>query len=230
MRRLVRWMVGSRGGSRLVDESVVERYLADPDFPVLVSFPRTGSHWLRMIMERVFERPALARTFYLHDADSYTCIHMHDLEMEVRRRSVIYLYRHPVDTVYSHLRYHELDPTDPILVRFWATRYALHLRKWLHDENFTRAKTTVTYELLRADAPSALKAIGSHLSLSAAPSAVDHAVAAVDKAAVARKTAHDPRVVRRQDIYAVGREEFRRVHTDLVLSCVRTQGLDPDDL
>ena len=46
------------------DDEVVKKNIEEPEFPFLISFPRTGSHWLRMIMELYFKRPALTRIFY----------------------------------------------------------------------------------------------------------------------------------------------------------------------
>ncbi len=91
----------------VTDPRILRRFLADLDSPVLVSFPRTGSHWLRMTMELYFERPSLVRVFYYPDRTNYLTLHTHDLPgvlpedigADIERSNVIYLYRDPVDTV-----------------------------------------------------------------------------------------------------------------------------------
>ena len=51
------------GLDRRANSKIVERHIADPEFPYLISFPRTGSHWLRMLMELYFDRPSLTLLF-----------------------------------------------------------------------------------------------------------------------------------------------------------------------
>lgn len=225
----VRRLTGRPDPSHEVDPRVVAAHLADPSFAALVSFPRTGSHWLRMLMERSFGKPALVRTFFEHDADSFTCIHMHDVDLDVRRRSVIYLFRDPVATIRSHLRYHALDPTDPILVRYWSTRYALHLRKWLHDEHFTVHKTVVRYRDIGADPVGVLTRIGEHLDLAVTPERVRSAAREVTRDLVAQKTPHDPKVVDRSPATAMTPAEFGDLHGALIRESLARQDIDPDD-
>ena len=82
----------------VVDKLFLAKVLSDPDFPFLISFPRTGSHWLRMLMELYFEQPSLVRVFYYKDNDNYLCYHHHDEDLKlVDKKNVIYLYRDPVD-------------------------------------------------------------------------------------------------------------------------------------
>ena len=45
------------------DQKIWQKYTSNPEFPYLVSFPRTGSHWLRNVMELYFEKPSLTRVF-----------------------------------------------------------------------------------------------------------------------------------------------------------------------
>ena len=100
------------GSVSVDDPEVIKSFTDNPDFPYLVSFSRTGSHWLRMIMELYFEKPSLVRAFYFKDANDFTCYHTHDMDLELRRENVIYLYRNPVETVYSQLCYYKEDPDD----------------------------------------------------------------------------------------------------------------------
>jgi len=52
----------------VTDPKILDHFLKNADFPWLISFPRTGSHWLRMIMELYFEKPSLRRVFFYPDA------------------------------------------------------------------------------------------------------------------------------------------------------------------
>ena len=103
----------------------------------LVSFPRTGSHWLRIIMELYYERPLLTRTFHFPNRRDYLLLHTHDMCLQIVRNDVIYLYRHPVDTIYSQLRYYQEPAHERLRILHWTQRYACHLAKWLVCERFT---------------------------------------------------------------------------------------------
>ena len=76
--------------------NVAREFAEDPNSPWLVSFPRTGSHWLRMMLERYSARPLLPRSFFDHDSTDYLLNHTHDLDFSCTVRRVIYLYRDPV--------------------------------------------------------------------------------------------------------------------------------------
>jgi hypothetical protein len=194
----------------------VEAFLAVPANPVLVSFPRTGSHWLRMLMERYFERPTLVRKFFYLDRDDYLIYHTHDLELDVKRSNVIYLYRDPVDTVYSQLRYHQEGMEDRDRIAYWSDLYGRHLDKWLHQETFIRQKTVLRYERLKADLPAEFARVCRHLELPFASQRLEEVAAEVSKDAVQEKTAHDSQVINLSQGYASEREQFRAGQGSLV--------------
>lgn len=133
-----------------VAHHVVGRFLRNPDNPTLVSFPRTGSHWFRLICEEYFLRPTLVRVLTRQRGGRFLFIHTHDNDLRVRRANVLYLYRDPGPTVFSQMKYMEEPLEDEWRVRFWGRQYAAHLKKWLLDEDFTRWKTVLRYERLRS--------------------------------------------------------------------------------
>ena len=93
------------GSMQISDQTIIDKFIANPDNTFLVSFPRTGSHWLRMLTELYFGRPSLVRVFYYSERQDFLMLHAHDLELDVERLRVIYLYRHPVETIFSQLYY-----------------------------------------------------------------------------------------------------------------------------
>ena len=111
------------------NNKIIEKFSANHQNTFLVSFPRTGSHWLRMMMELYFERPSLVRIFYYPERKAYLTLHTHDLNLDVERSNVIYLYRDPVDTIYSQLQYHKEDIYDQERIAFWSDFYGRHLDK-----------------------------------------------------------------------------------------------------
>ncbi|USN98830.1 MAG: hypothetical protein H6810_11825 [Phycisphaeraceae bacterium] len=119
--------------------------------PLLMSFPRTGSHWLRMALELYFDRPMLTRHFFEHADDRMLLWHDHDKELKLRPDGpVVYLYRGPVDVVFSELTYHlgerAVDAGVGEVVRV-AEHYRKHLRRWLLGEGLgARPDAVIAYE------------------------------------------------------------------------------------
>ncbi|MGB1288530.1 MAG: hypothetical protein ACPG7F_18490, partial [Aggregatilineales bacterium] len=104
----------------IAEQSILDKFNANADNPYLVSFPRTGSHWFRMVAELYFERPTLVRAFYYPEKTDYLFLHTHDIEIDVERRNVIYLYREPVATIYSQLNYYQEDTNDTAQIMHWS--------------------------------------------------------------------------------------------------------------
>jgi hypothetical protein len=191
-----------------VGPETVNRCIADPAFPYLVSFPRTGSHWLRMIMELYFETPSLVRIFYFKQATRFTCYHRHDEELDIIRQNVLYLYRHPVDTVYSQLNYYREDPFAAGRVEHWATLYGRHLHKWLLTDTFTAKKTVLTYEGMKRDLAGEFARVCAHFGASLDRPRLEEAARRVTREEVKNRTLHDPQVVNLSERYAQIKETF----------------------
>lgn len=201
-----------------VGPEIVERFSADPDFPYLISFPRTGSHWLRMIMELYFETPSLVRLFFYRTTDRFTCYHRHDEELTIQRRNVLYLYRHPVDTVYSQLVYYREDPFSAERIAHWATLYGRHLKKWLLDDRSYSHRTILTYEGMKSDMTAEFSKVCDHFSVALDPDRLVAAVRIVTHEEVQRRTPHDPQVINRSESYRQIRQQFVAACSETVWS------------
>lgn len=215
------------GGSRSVDSAVVDRWTSDPEFPYLVSFPRTGSHWLRMVMEQTFDMPSLVRTFWLHDARRFSCMHVHDMDLEIERSSVIYLHREMTATVFSQMRYRKLALDNQILVKYWATRYSMHLQKWLYEETFTTVKSVISYEEMRSAPRSVLAVVGGHLGLAVDDQRLTNSLKNVDHQLVSAKTLHDPAVIDSDEQKVRERDIFYEMAVDVIREVAERHDLDP---
>jgi hypothetical protein len=131
------------------DHPLIERISREPGFPWFISFPRTGSHWLRMVMELYFKKPSLVEVFYTEQPKEYTCYHRHDLKLTIGGCSkVLYLYREPVNTIFSYLKYEKKIISKENVVNY-TNCYIDHLIKWLLEENFTKDKLVLKFEKLR---------------------------------------------------------------------------------
>lgn len=202
--------------------SRAEAFRDDPQSPWLISFPRTGSHWLRMMLEQYADRPVLPRSFFEHKNDDYLLNHSHDYEFALRPKKLIYLYRDPVPVVFSQIKFHEGNPEDAEQVTHWATLYRLHLRHWLtrpHDD-----RTIVKYEDLQNALVPTLSKVLSSLNLTPIEHQIRVVAATTNKTTVTSRTRHDPRVMNTEVNYEVARRRFTTNFADMIHDLVIEQG------
>lgn len=204
---------------------VPEDQTVPPGLPVLVSFPRTGSHWLRMFLELYFDRPLLSRHFFAHERTDPLLVHVHDDDLDhVPSGPVIYLYRGPVDTVFSELTYRhgERAPDLPWAdVREVAERYRRHLRRWLVGGDVPEPRAVVTYEWLLDEPLVVLTPVIIALGGEIDRRRFDVAWDRVDPQLVRERTGHDPRVIDRTAQKELRRALFRYRHGPEVLAHFR---------
>lgn len=201
---------GTDGSKAVSDTRILEEFIAKSDFTFLVSFPRTGSHWLRMVMELYFERPSLVRTFFYHDRQDFLTFHTHDMGLDLLRKNVIYLYREPVATIYSQMIYEKEDIQNADRVNYWASYYARHLKKWLLEEKVSEKKTLINYDLLLDDPCGEFSKMVGHFGWDFDRARCEMAVQRVSKEDVKRKTSHDRRVINLDKYYIEQRVLFHR--------------------
>lgn len=212
--------IKKRPSSEIRDPAIIEAFVSEPTNTFLVSFPRTGSHWLRMVMELYFERPSLVRVFYYPERRDFLTLHTHDLELDVERENVIYLYRDPVDTIYSQLCYYKERLDDRGRIAYWADLYGRHLAKWLETETFTTKKTILTYERMKEDLVEEFRKVTDHFGVTLDPDRLTECAETVSKDEVKRKTPDDPQVVQLRNDYEAARAEFRANQAGLVCDVV----------
>jgi len=205
------------GSFGIHDDDVIDRFQSAEQNLYLVSFPRTGSHWLRMLIELYFERPLLTRTFFYPSREDYLLLHTHDMELTVERPNVLYLYRTPVDTVYSQISYHGESIDNQERVRYWSDLYGAHLDKWLHKEHFTQKKTILRYEGMKDSLCSEFEKICGHFGVSIDEERFRNVSERVTRDLVRQKTQYNDRVLNtNRDAYVDRRKHFRSMHEDLV--------------
>jgi hypothetical protein len=200
----------------ITNGTIINAFAANPDNTYIVSFPRTGSAWLRMMIELTFGRPTLTRVYFLQDRTDYIMLHTHDDNLTLRRNRVVYLYRDPVDTVYSHLSFMSKDTTsEPDILRF-SERYGQHLWKWLVAEKFTHRKTIIRYDRLHEDVAAEMRKIASGIGVLIDDERARAAAIIADKRTMKLSTGYDPKIMREGIDYEVARADFRRNFSDTV--------------
>lgn len=210
-------LVAATPETAVADNGQLARFAADPDAPFLVSFPRTGSHWLRLVLEAYFDRPLLTRSFLQHAPEAEPLLmHSHDMDLGLSRRNAIYLYRDPVDTVFSQLRFHKEDPHDVARVRYWSDLYGQHVLKWLQHQDPAGKTTILNYEAMKQSAEQEIAKAIVHLGGDVDVPRLRSCLQQVDRSFVGEQTAHDTRVIDSRPDYATDREQFREVCADSV--------------
>lgn len=201
-----------------INYKVIKKCQADPYFPYLVSFPRTGSHWLRMMLELYTDRPLLVRTFFNHYNNDYLLLHTHDMNLAERRKNVIYLYRYPTDVIYSQMNFYNQSIRNKSFVLFWSSQYAMHLTHWLYNENFTEKKTVISYEGLKKTIEEEFEKVCNHFALIFNAEKLHQVAQEITIDEIAKKTTYDNQIINRGSEYAKNREWFIKEYDTLVMN------------
>ena len=113
---------------------------------VLVSYPRTGSHWVRYVVELYTGIPCAPRAFIHDKPASVWGVHVHDrFCTDVLYDNVLYLHRNPVDTIFSQVRYLHGPRYNDDDVGKIKKEYSNHLAKYMGS-----AKLKASYDDLKA--------------------------------------------------------------------------------
>ena len=198
-------------------EKFKETYLKEhPDLPYLISYPRTGSHWLRMIMESYLKIPCLSRGFLVDRTSSFWATHGHDKEVQLNlpKGPVIYLYRNPVDVVYSELIYDFGSAEDH--VESYAFTYKRHLIKWLGlAEKYPKKIHSLTYEDLKRNACQEIGLLLGFLKYHIDDDLIKESIKGITKSRVNSSTVHDPKVINNSNTYQENKRIFKERNIDL---------------
>lgn len=132
---------------------------------ILISFPRTGSRWLKFSMEVFIAGRALHELTNEYYQDYHVMKHTHDFNLEETHKDFIYLYRNPVDTVYSLMEYENMDKSNKESIVEISKKYAMHAKRWMIDVDSTIKKTIVAYEDLRETWNDEFEKICTHIGV-----------------------------------------------------------------
>ncbi len=203
------------------DRKIWNSFLSDEEFPYLISFPRTGSHWLRNVMELYFEKPSLMRVFFYRKPTDFTCFHIHDEDLLFKeKRRIIYLYRDPVATIFSQMNFYDEDLTNIERVSYWADLYGQHLEKWLLKDELSTEKVILSYENLRTDFDNEFRKLSEFLNVAFNIDKLKKARENTSKEKVKEKVTDDPRVIKSTNDYADKRKLFVKNHSELIIGII----------
>jgi len=119
------------------------------NYPWVISYPRTGSHWLNNSIELYTNRPKWRRgkSFLPQSNTNYLYYHDHDMNLDLLKRKkinkILYLYRNPLDVIFSYAKADE-KINDDGWISMKTEEYKNHLDAWLQQ-----ADVIVKYEDLK---------------------------------------------------------------------------------
>lgn len=202
----------------LEKEAISKGILSDIEFPRLVSYPRTGSHWFRILVEKYTGSPSYFRSFYTPNPSHVWGFHIHNRQADTPDKTegiieglkkVIYLYRNPIDTIFSLLKYDNILPSNwntegiPTIrkkVIKFSKEYEKHLNFWLNNKHNAEKIIYVKYEDLKNNPKHTFKQILDFLQFDWDPERFDWVYKSVSKASTKSVTQHDYRVVNSEQL------------------------------
>lgn len=211
------------------------------EFPRLVSFPRTGSHWFRYIMEMITGTPAIVSSYYFPNPENCWGLHIHDRWLDNNDvpptrdlHNVIYLFREGKDTVYSMLRYDKTIPdswdgeTNDLIdreVMAVTSQYESHLLRWRFNRQDIHSCLEVRYEDMTKDTKKVFESVMKFLSLECDNERLEYAIQnatkknidelIVDHHAMDKTSAYNP------EQHARIKARFKEIYGDLIDSRLR---------
>jgi hypothetical protein len=143
-------------------------------------------------------------------------MHDHDNELQLRRKNFIYLYRDPVDTIYSQIKYQKEGINNREIIKKWLDKYIRHLNKYLLQDNFSENKVIIKYERLKTDMNGEFLKITNFFKTRFDERKLDSVASQVNKEKVKAKTSHDTQVVNLSSEYEMIRNNFRHVFSEFI--------------
>lgn len=158
----------------------------------------------------------MVRVFFYPERKDYLTLHTHDLNLDIFRQNFIYLYRDPVNTIFSQISYHEESLNDKNVICHWANLYGEHLSKWLCDDNTKYHKTVIKYESFQQNPEKEFEKICNHFSLDLDKNLLRVEMNKVTRREVKKRTQHDKMVINLDFRYSDKRSEFNFQYSDYI--------------
>jgi hypothetical protein len=212
----------------------------DPNTPLLVSYPRSGSRWINALAEVYFDRaraPAQQGGISWverREGEPFMWHHVHDKVLTIPESLApcgdLFLFRNPTHCLFSLWKV-EADykwKVENSSIETEAAAYLGLFEKWI-----SRARTVLVYEKAVEDPAGCLRLMSEHFGLPWNGSRAELAIHTCTKEAVMSKLQtlgvydiyHNSSVL--SDEYAQERESFYRENNQQILSWVLTDKTTP---
>lgn len=199
----------------------------------LVATPRCGGHWVNMLIN-IYIRKLFITEFEFNDNNN-VCSHTHDGRLEEKYNNVIYLYRNPVDKIFSEVMYYHKnkiyqnkihynnDINDRNYMICQLDMYIEHLEKWMLKENYSKKKTFLCYDLLKNDFDIEFKKVCKHFNVDIDIDKINN-LKIYQKEHVKNKIYYDDRIINLKEDYEKIRDEFKLNHMVFIQDYFTTHG------
>ena len=188
-------------------------------------------------MELSLGCPSYVQSFFDENPTSCWGLHIHNRRSDNSKhpegpvtglKKVIYLYRDPLDTIYSNLKYekildHSWDGSKNSYLQEGVDRLALeykrHLLRWMINNDDIESFMSLTYEDLKKDTQTSLMEAAKFLGFDVSQRRILESIAICDKKLTKKLTPHDEQALNseyflRGSTYVDNREKFKRLFRD----------------
>ena len=181
-----------------------------------VGLSRSGSHWIRLVLEHYMGGNSPLSNF-LGSANTNNFRATHDLQLDFVADYVIYLYRNPIDCIYSNLKYDEIDTNVDCIskIDYYLDIWIRHIQKWIYDENFTKDKVILCYEKLKNDFNNEFSKLLIFLNLQVNTEKIEEGNNIYTKSKI-KKIVRDDRVINNELNYEIDRELFTQKYKNYI--------------
>jgi hypothetical protein len=187
------------------------------NLPLLISYPRSGSHWLNGLMELYFDRPRLRQgpASWFPNRHDFMWFHDHDIhsDLKIGHDKVMYLIRDPKDVIFSLLKAEHNEITNVLVVEQIA-RLQRHYHKYLNIPSCN----VISYHNMKLVPHEEFTKVTSWLDQAYVPIALDRALQMVSKSKVIDK-AVDKRYFHKgmlSSSYEDERKQFKDAFGDMI--------------
>jgi hypothetical protein len=216
----------------------------DLNFPRLISYPRCGSHWFRYIMEYTLEMPCIVSSYKFSNPNIDQCwgLHIHDRRLDnsdcpptKNLKKVIYLWRNPVDVIYSQLRYDGNLP-DVLTtssaealnfgVDYLIHEYGSHLQRYRFNNSDIGEILEITYEQMREDTKGIISKSMEFLNLKFDKQKLQKVISECTKLKISQgindRSAIDMVAATQPEQHKNNKEVFKSIYENLIINKLKT--------
>ena len=140
------------------------------------------------------------------------------MELNFVSDNVVYLYRNPVDCIFSNLKYDGKKLEDRKSVDYYLNIWINHIQKWVYDEKFTKNKVILCYEKLQEDFVSEFSKLLNFFNIEVNQEKLIQSKEIYTKKKIKEIVEHDSKVINIEPNYEQERQLFWDLHSDYILS------------
>ena len=217
----------NRKNKNKVSQHEIDQFLSHPDNPQLISFPRTGSHFVRVFLEKYIKRPTLPVSIDKHGINDYFLYHTHGMDTWRNNcHNYIYLYREPVDTIFSYTKYQGVPLNNRLEIILRANLYIHHLGKYMLHDNNNIKYISIRYENLIERPIDSFAKILDYLNVRIDDEKIEYYVNLLDKSETKKQLSNlysqdkSGLIINTKREYSEERKAFRQQYSRLIYDLI----------